>query len=72
MSVVARKRQRSITYYVTTYSEGLQHWERAGTDRREAQRLDARRKREVKNGTFVPNASSSTRVTVGRYAADFV
>lgn len=34
-------------YRVAVLHQGKQYWEAAGSDRREAERLDARRKREV-------------------------
>ncbi len=60
MAVVAKKRTHGTTYYVVTFWQG-RTWpsERAGdgTDKREAERLDARRKREVKAGTYMPHGS---------------
>jgi len=55
MAVVPRKRARGvITYFVATSWEGGQHWERVGHNKREAQALDAQRRKEVKEGTFRP------------------
>lgn len=54
MAIVPRKRARSTVYFVVTKG----HWERVGSDRREAERLDARRKREVKAGTYKPGGGT--------------
>lgn len=54
MAVVGKKRKTSTTYYVVTWWNDKAWQERSGTDRREADRLDARRKREVADGTFLP------------------
>jgi integrase len=55
MAVVERKHKRGITYWVATSVRGVKHWERSGTNKREAQQLDALRRREVKEGTFRPD-----------------
>lgn len=67
MAVVAKKRKSSTTFYVATSFAKRLHWERSGTDRREAERLDARRKREVKDGTFSP-VEVVRQATVADYA----
>jgi integrase len=59
MAVVPRKRANGIVYWVCTSFRGEKHWERSGTDKREAERLDARRKREVKAGTFAPTTDGN-------------
>lgn len=60
MAVVPRQRKGSVVYYVATFvpATGLTHWERSGTEEREAERLDQRRKREVAAGTFRPGAGA--------------
>ena len=68
MAVVPKKRKDSTTYYVCTWFAGKAYWERSGTDKREAERLDARRKREVEAGEFKPHAVVK-RSTVAEYAA---
>jgi integrase len=55
MAVVPKPRKNSTTYYVATWYLGKAYWERSGTDKREAERLDQRRKREVEAGTFQPH-----------------
>lgn len=55
MAVVPKKRKNSTSYYVCTWFSGKAYWERSGTDKREAERLDARRKREVEAGEFRPH-----------------
>lgn len=71
MAVVERKGPRGIVYWVHTYFRGRQYAERAGTNRRLAERLNDRRKAEVKAGTFVPELRSEG-ATVESYAALWV
>lgn len=53
MAVVPRKTKTGTTYRVTVRdAEGKQFWEPAGSDRRAAQSLERKRKREVRDGTF--------------------
>lgn len=61
MAVVPRKRKKSTTYYVATFvpATGKTHWEKVGTDKREAARVDARRKKEVEDGAFGVQRKSS-------------
>jgi len=54
MAVIGKKRKTSTTYYVVTWWNDRAWQERSGTDKREAERLDSRRKREVADGTFRP------------------
>jgi integrase len=67
MAVVPKQRKNSTTFYVATWFAGKAYWERSGTDKREAERLDARRKREVADGTFQPHEVVKTS-TVAEYA----
>lgn len=60
MSVIAKKRRKFTTYYVETWWNGKPWREPAGRDKREAERLDAQRKREVKAGTFEPKKVETT------------
>src|SRR5262245_61964757 len=71
MAVVSRKRKNKTIFEVATWWKGQQYWELAGTDRREAHRLDARRKREVKAGIYVPPTARSGGLTVQAYAERF-
>ena len=64
MAVVPRQRRNGVVFFVATHFKGRCYWERAGTDRREADRLSERRKREVKAGTFQPPALRQARLTV--------
>lgn len=66
MAVVTRKRQKQTTYYVTFLHEGKKVWENAGHDEREAQRLNRRRHRELKAGTYRPTGLAE-QPTVGDY-----
>jgi integrase len=54
MAVRPRNTKDGVSYDVATFFQKKQYWEFAGTNKRDAQRLDAQRKLEVKNGTFVP------------------
>jgi integrase len=67
MSVVARKRKNSTVHWIEFTWQGKRVWERVGTDRREAVRLERQRRAEVKAGTYVPRAQSKA-TTVGQYA----
>lgn len=57
MSVIARKRLKKIVFYVVFPWQGKRVWEHAGTDRREAERLDVRRRKEVREGTYEPDGA---------------
>jgi len=70
MAVVPRKRSKTTTYYVTFQFQGRAVWEKSGTDLREAQRLDARRKRELKSGTYEPRKIRRL-PTVAEYVDDW-
>ena len=68
MSVVPRKLDTGgISYWVVFSWQGKRVWERSGPDRRAADRLDERRQREVKAGTYVP-PRSRTATTFGQFA----
>jgi integrase len=68
MSVVPRKLDTGgISYWVVFAWQGKRVWERSGPDRRAADRLDERRQREVKAGTYVP-PRSRTATTFGQFA----
>jgi len=71
MAVVERKRAHKTVFYVVFTWQRKRVWEHAGSDRREAERLDARRKREVKNGSYTPPAESRA-ITVGQFAAEWL
>jgi integrase len=66
MAVRTKTTKAGIVYYVETRG----HWERVGSDKREADRLNARRKKEVKAGTFHPRVTGG--VAVGRYLAKWL
>lgn len=69
MAVVPKKRKKGTVYYVATSYLGVQYWEYSGTDKREAERLNARRLAEVKAGTFQTiKAEAPARPTVAEYA----
>ncbi len=71
MAVVPRKTKDGVVYRVAILHNGKQYWEAAGSDRREADRLDARRKREVANGQYVPPQARSDGTTIRSYAERF-
>lgn len=71
MAVIGKKRKTSTTYYVVTWWNDKAWQERSGTDKREAERLDARRKREVADKTFLPAGARTApppSSTVDQYA----
>lgn len=73
MSVIAKKRKSGTTYYVETWWNKKPWRERAGTDKREAERLDKRRKSEVEDGTFQPFVAPEApkRPTVSEYSIEW-
>ncbi|MGH3430113.1 MAG: tyrosine-type recombinase/integrase, partial [Mycobacteriales bacterium] len=71
MSIVARKRSKITTYYAVFTWNGKKVWERAGTDRREAVRLEKRRRTEIATGTYQPQVNSSA-TTVSQFAKDWL
>jgi integrase len=72
MALVPRKRKGDVVHYqIAVWWKGKRYWEPAGADKREARRLEARRKREVKDGTYVPPAARSGGITVKAYAERF-
>lgn len=52
MAVVPRKQKQKTTYRVAAYVKDKMQFEPALTDKHEAKRLEKRRKREVKAGTY--------------------
>jgi integrase len=66
VAIRTRTTKSGIVYYVETRGT----WERVGSDKREADRLNARRKKEVKAGTFQPRVTGG--VSVGRYLAKWL
>lgn len=69
MAVVARQRKNGVTYYVVFDWQGKPVWERSGSDKRAAQRLETKRKAEVRDGTYKPEAGTSRATTIAQYAA---
>lgn len=74
MGVIARKRKKGIVYSVSFMVNGKQVFERSGTDKREAERLYRRRKKEVADGTYVPKPKrgSAKRFLVPQIADEFI
>lgn len=70
MAVVRRetKTHGAVYWVCTSHGGGRKNWERVGTDRRAAERLDQQRRREVRAGSFAPDAPTG-RVSVEGYAA---
>lgn len=71
MAVIGKKRAGGITYYAVFSWQGKRVWERSGSDRREAARLEARRRREVATGTYQPSPMSGA-TTVGQFAREWL
>lgn len=74
MGLVARKLKHSTVYYVVVYWSGAPApiWEHAGTDKRNAERLDRQRRREVADGTYQPKTGTgglTVRAFVERWGA---
>lgn len=70
MAVVVRHRKRGAVYFVCFTWRGKRVWERAGTDRRQADSLHTQRRREVKAGTYNPNALSKS-TTVAQFGKEW-
>ena len=65
MAIVPRKLVGGgVTYYVTFTHNRRTIWERAGSNKRAAESLEAERKREVKAGTYSLNSPRGSRLTV--------
>lgn len=60
-----------VTYRVAIKWRGIRYYEHAGTDKREAERLNRRRVAERKAGTYVPPAATE-RATVEGYAERWI
>ena len=54
MALIEKKRVHQTTYYVVLSWKGQRYEENAGTDKRKAESLHRKRKREIKNGTYQP------------------
>jgi integrase len=67
MSVVARKRKTWTAYYVVFIWHGKKVWEYAGRDRRRADSLDGQRAKEVKAGTYHPDAGKAGAFTLRQW-----
>lgn len=56
MSLIPRTTSRGVTiYWVVFRWRGKQVWEKSGTDKRAGLRLDEKRRKEVKAGTYQPD-----------------
>lgn len=69
--VVARKRAGKTTHYATFRWQGKRVWENAGTDAREADRLEKRRKKEVTEGRYMPSEPKEA-TTVRQFAKEWL
>ena len=64
MAVVSRTLvDGTVVFWVVFRWQGTQKWERTGTERRRADRLNDRRLAEVKAGTYVPKEQSKATLT---------
>lgn len=52
--IIHRRRKHWTAYYVVFTWQGKRVWELSGRDLREAKRLETQRKREVREGTYLP------------------
>jgi integrase len=69
MAIVTRKRKRGPSvYYVVLTWQRRPIWERAGTNRRDAETLERQRKDEIRRGTYQPQAGARA-TTVRQWAA---
>ena len=68
MAVIPRKRANGTVYGVVTSYHGKKYWELVGPNRREAASIDAKRKREVKAGTFQPVSDVTDATSVKSFA----
>jgi integrase len=66
MGVFERQRRSGTVYYVSFVWNGRQVQERAGTDRRQALKLERQRKREVRDGTYRADKKSGS-TTLANY-----
>ncbi len=72
MALVERKKANGkLSYRVATRWRGKVYFELSGTDKREAQRLDERRKREVKAETYQPPSTKKI-VLLCEFADEFL
>lgn len=71
MGVYKRQRKDRVDYWISFQVDGQQVRERAGTDKREAERLLARRRREVAEGTYDPDARTGQVPTLRSFAARY-
>jgi integrase len=67
MAIIGRARKDGRLFYVVLRIDGVQVWEKSGTDRREAVRLQNRRKDQIAAGTYQPPKVTSSS-TVGTFA----
>lgn len=68
MAVIPRKRAGGTVYGVVTSYRGKKYWELVGANRREADSVDAKRKREAKAGTFQPVSDVTDAASVKTFA----
>ncbi len=67
MAVRVRQTKKGPVYWIAFQWKGKRVYERSGTDRRVAERLERQRRTEVKDGTYTPKAESVA-TTVGQFA----
>lgn len=71
MAVIEQKRANGVAYRIAFWWRGKRVFEHGGTDVREARRLNARRLREVRAGTYTPPKQRKATL-VGQYAATWI
>ena len=72
MGVYKRQRAGGPVYWISFQHEGKQRREPVGTDKREAERMLARRRREVADGTYDPNRERERAPALRTYARRFL
>jgi integrase len=71
MAVVERKRKRGSTFYAVFTWHGKDVWEKAGSNRREAEQIDRLRRKQVKAGTYEPTGEGGA-TTVRQWAESWI
>ncbi len=71
MSITRRSGPRGTVYWIDFFWQGKRVWERSGADKRAADRLLATRRREVKEGTYLPEGERRA-TTFGQWLAEWI
>jgi integrase len=71
MAIAKRVGPRGTVYWIDFGWQGRRVWERAGSDKRAAERLLTQRRREVTEGTYLPPGESRA-TTFGQWVGDWL